>query len=131
MQIDITPTTALNQNGRPARFRFKPYAKRDPDRAELEALTAVDTKNVILWVLPKAEGCGDDRAVSMSWQGATHPTKSPPTAARNTKNAQMKNPVFSDGGGVLEGRTAQYGYRNHMKGNASMKYRQVFNTPRR
>jgi len=121
VQIAITPTTALNQNGKPARLRFKPYAKRYPDRAEQAALTAVDTKNVMLWVRARAEGCGDDCAVSTSWQGPTQPTKSPTAAARDTTNAQIKKPVFSEGGGLLEGMTAKYGYRNHIKGNANMK----------
>lgn len=122
--------TELNQNGRPAKLRFKPYAKREPERAALDALTAVETRNVMLWVRPSADGCGDDCAVSMSWHGDEQPTKSPDATARNTTNPQTNIPLFSEGGRALEGITAKYGYKNHIKGNANMKYRQVFNTPR-
>lgn len=130
MPIAITPIRALSQNGRPVRFRSKPYARRRPDIAELDALVAVEAKKAMLWVLARAEGCGDDCATSMSWQGITQPTNSPDIVARNTIKPQMKNPVFSEGGGVLEGKTAKYGYRNHIKGNANIRYLHVFNTPR-
>lgn len=130
MPIAITPTRALSQNGRPVRLLSKPYARRIPDIAELDPLVAVETQNATLWVFVRAEGCGDECAISMSWQSITQPTKSPVAAARNTMNAQMRIPVFSDGAGVIEGITARYGYRNQIGGSASVKYFQVFSTPR-